>query len=325
MSFVGAGETYNQDFYYRTSGFLSTELKSRMMAITRKLSHDSESILLYLGGTRSTMERHKHKIKESCQMTENLRSEKAFRELLEAHYIMDAGEGIYNLTEAGSHLARGLQSRSNGPHTVNNISTKIENMNGGSATLAGIQDIYNTPLSYASLLEVPNTGSLAKTDYKPNDDDNPILQTRNTPAYELPTFAEHPLRVSTPEPSAAAQRKNAASKQKRGASPSVRYLLVFDGAKDALPLPIVSGDVIGRSKKANIQFKHDDYISNRHSVFTVERDRTTNKPALYVEDMGSRNGTFVDGYDTYDTKVQLQHGSKVRVGNTVLIVVEIPL
>jgi pSer/pThr/pTyr-binding forkhead associated (FHA) protein len=81
---------------------------------------------------------------------------------------------------------------------------------------------------------------------------------------------------------------------------------------------------LGRSKKSTIILKHDDYVSNRHCAFEVQRDKSTNRPLLFVEDLGSRNGTYVDDVEVYDGKAQLFHGSRIRVGDTVLVVVEIP-
>jgi hypothetical protein len=287
---------------------------------TLQISKDAESIIVYLGGTRTAMKRHKLAIREACQLSETNRAERTFKELIDVQLVVDCGEGILELTAAGKHEAQRLQKLAQPPTNLTTVHNQVDAMKGGNVIMAGTQDIFATPLSYESLLQSPTTGPLPSVPVRKQDDDErEIERTLNRIAPEVPTMDQHPLRHGKPEVPAARGAKPVSAK-----STAVRYLLAFDMPKDGLPIPIVNGDVLGRSKKGTIGIKHDEYISNRHCKFEIARDKATNRPSLFVEDLGSRNGTFVDELEVYDGKVQLTHGSRLRVGNTVLIVVEIP-
>ena len=66
---------------------------------------------------------------------------------------------------------------------------------------------------------------------------------------------------------------------------------------------------IGRSSASDIVLKSDDYASGRHAQLTRHGG------LLYVEDLGSTNGTFVNGRKTVGA-TPLRHGDSVRVGST---------
>jgi pSer/pThr/pTyr-binding forkhead associated (FHA) protein len=66
---------------------------------------------------------------------------------------------------------------------------------------------------------------------------------------------------------------------------------------------------IGRSSASDIVLKSDDYASGRHAQLTRHGG------LLYVEDLGSTNGTFVNGRKTVGA-TPLRHGDTVRVGST---------
>jgi pSer/pThr/pTyr-binding forkhead associated (FHA) protein len=66
---------------------------------------------------------------------------------------------------------------------------------------------------------------------------------------------------------------------------------------------------VGRSSDSNIVLKSDDYASGRHAQLTRHGG------LLYVEDLGSTNGTFVNGRKTVGA-TPLRHGDTVRVGST---------
>jgi pSer/pThr/pTyr-binding forkhead associated (FHA) protein len=66
---------------------------------------------------------------------------------------------------------------------------------------------------------------------------------------------------------------------------------------------------VGRSSGSNIVLKSDDYASGRHAQLTRHGG------LLYVEDLGSTNGTFVNGRKTVGA-TPLRHGDTVRVGST---------
>ena len=72
---------------------------------------------------------------------------------------------------------------------------------------------------------------------------------------------------------------------------------------DAHPL------TVGRGRNNDVALPEDDYASSRHARFEPRRD------GVYVEDIGSTNGTFVNGIRlTRDRR--LIPGDVVRVGET---------
>jgi pSer/pThr/pTyr-binding forkhead associated (FHA) protein len=73
---------------------------------------------------------------------------------------------------------------------------------------------------------------------------------------------------------------------------------------------IGDGDTsVGRSTSSTIVLKSDDYASGRHAQLTRHGG------LLYVEDLGSTNGTFVNGRKTVGA-TPIRHGDTVRVGST---------
>jgi pSer/pThr/pTyr-binding forkhead associated (FHA) protein len=66
---------------------------------------------------------------------------------------------------------------------------------------------------------------------------------------------------------------------------------------------------IGRSSGSDIVLKSDDFASGRHAQLTRHGG------LLYVEDLVSTNGTFVNGSKTVGA-TPLRHGDTVRVGST---------
>jgi pSer/pThr/pTyr-binding forkhead associated (FHA) protein len=73
-------------------------------------------------------------------------------------------------------------------------------------------------------------------------------------------------------------------------------------------LPVKAGDnVVGRGSECDV-FVADGSISRKHAIMSVAGDKIT------VRDMGSANGTFVNGQKIQDI-TQLRHGEVVRFGS----------
>src|SRR5215204_3274960 len=66
---------------------------------------------------------------------------------------------------------------------------------------------------------------------------------------------------------------------------------------------------MGRSSGSTIVLRSDDYASGRHAQLTRHGG------LLYVEDLGSTNGTFVNGRKTVGA-TPLRNGDTVTVGST---------
>ncbi len=72
---------------------------------------------------------------------------------------------------------------------------------------------------------------------------------------------------------------------------------------------------IGRSSGSDIVVKSDDYASGRHAQLSRHGG------LLYVEDLGSTNGTFVNGQKAVGA-TPLRDGDTVKVGSTTFRFVE---
>jgi hypothetical protein len=68
--------------------------------------------------------------------------------------------------------------------------------------------------------------------------------------------------------------------------------------------------VVGRSPNADVVI-NEPFVSARHACFTLQG------PALMVEDMGSTNGTLVNGR-VIEEPVTLRDGDDVQVGDVVM-------
>jgi hypothetical protein len=66
---------------------------------------------------------------------------------------------------------------------------------------------------------------------------------------------------------------------------------------------------MGRSSTSDVVLKSDDYASGRHAQLTRHGG------LLYVEDLGSTNGTFVNGRKTVGA-TPVRNGDYVRIGST---------
>jgi hypothetical protein len=91
-------------------------------------------------------------------------------------------------------------------------------------------------------------------------------------------------------------------------------VLEVNGSTHALTPP---GLVVGRGSEADLRI-NDPGVSRRHAEFRVTGGRG-GAPTVSVADLGSTNGTLVDGRRV--TEEELHDGSTVKVGNTELTVV----
>jgi len=92
-----------------------------------------------------------------------------------------------------------------------------------------------------------------------------------------------------------------------------RYVLLVASGNLRKEIPVDSEPlVVGRGPTATVRLP-DDYTSREHGKF-VEREE-----ALYIEDLGSRNGIFVNG-ERVLLDCKLKDGDEVRLGRTVITV-----
>ena len=77
-----------------------------------------------------------------------------------------------------------------------------------------------------------------------------------------------------------------------------------------LHVDILGPVVIGRSPSSDVVID-EPYVSSTHARLTLQG------PALVLEDMGSTNGTLVNGH-VIDQPVTLREGDEVQVGDTIM-------
>jgi transcriptional regulator with GAF, ATPase, and Fis domain len=91
----------------------------------------------------------------------------------------------------------------------------------------------------------------------------------------------------------------------------VPTLLALFGSKQGLCLPLEGSCVVGRASTADIQLL-DARASREHCRFTVEDGR------VWVEDLGSQNGTFVNG-EPLPARAPLSPGDEIAVGDSLFV------
>jgi hypothetical protein len=118
-------------------------------------------------------------------------------------------------------------------------------------------------------------------------------ELRGTPA---------PATVTAPPPPAPAPRS-----RKR----SWRLVVVEPKAEQGQVFAIDGEATMGRGGGCNIPLTFDTFVSQVHAR-AFDRDGN-----LWVEDLGSTNGTFVNG-DKLTQAMMLKKGDRVKIGETVL-------
>jgi pSer/pThr/pTyr-binding forkhead associated (FHA) protein len=76
-------------------------------------------------------------------------------------------------------------------------------------------------------------------------------------------------------------------------------------------ITLVEATTVGRSPACALHLDHDDYVSSEHAVVTPA------EAGVWVEDLGSTNGTFVNGAKVTSARL-LQQGDMIRIGETQL-------
>ena len=90
------------------------------------------------------------------------------------------------------------------------------------------------------------------------------------------------------------------------------YVLeIVEGPEAGRMIPLAGPVELGRDAGAGVALQQDELLSRRHVRITPEAD------GVLVEDLGSRNGTFVDGDQIY-SPAHLAVDGQLLVGVTVL-------
>lgn len=90
------------------------------------------------------------------------------------------------------------------------------------------------------------------------------------------------------------------------------YVLeIVEGPEAGRQIPVSGTTVLGRDPSAGVALLQDELLSRQHVKLTPEAD------GVVVEDLDSRNGTFVDG-DQIFSPAHLAPGGQLLLGVTVL-------
>jgi pSer/pThr/pTyr-binding forkhead associated (FHA) protein len=94
------------------------------------------------------------------------------------------------------------------------------------------------------------------------------------------------------------------------AEPTRFLVLDGPGRQQGATIEVATATVLGRDRRSGIRLDDDEFASARHARIERRSDGT------WVEDLGSTNGTFVNGERI--TAERLKPGDVVRVGQTEL-------
>jgi len=126
---------------------------------------------------------------------------------------------------------------------------------------------------------------------------------------KVPTGPVLPAPTGAPAPVAAPSVAAAAPRRGKGAGPALQ--VVVAGPYEAEIFPLDDEVTVGRAPGCGVVLTDDTFVSQVHArVFRRNRD-------VLVEDLGSTNGTFVNG-DRIDTITRIRKGDTVKFGETVM-------
>jgi pSer/pThr/pTyr-binding forkhead associated (FHA) protein len=116
--------------------------------------------------------------------------------------------------------------------------------------------------------------------------------------------------MRTPKPAALVDGAPASAAAPRRRGPGLRLRLLEPTAREGETIPLGDELTVGRGGGCGIVLADDQFVSTVHArVFRRGDD-------VFVEDLGSRNGTFVNGQPV-DGTMRLRRGDRVQFGQTV--------
>jgi pSer/pThr/pTyr-binding forkhead associated (FHA) protein len=117
-----------------------------------------------------------------------------------------------------------------------------------------------------------------------------------------------------PQPAPAKTSPPSKRSRRKGKVPSgqvARLVVVEPSARKGATLGVDREITFGRAQGCTVSVPDDSYMSQVHArVYMREGD-------VFVEDLDSTNGTFINGERVHGTQ-QLFHGDRLQVGHTVL-------
>ena len=282
---------------------------------TIRLSPNAESVADEIRRARTNTKRTLPALRDCCGLA-GRQAEAAVTELLECGLVLES-EGVYTLTDAGrNHLKRQRQrSVTNIAGNQTTITQSIGAATGSSVTLTGVVDAAAKPGREVTATPQPFG--------QPFDAARPVGQPlEKTRAMVSPLYLSalsHPARTNS------ASGGRAAGDRKQETS-HVHFLLAFTSLRDGLPIPIFDQDKLGRTADNHITLAHDEFLSSTQCRFQVRKGKEGAGFECFVEDLASRNGTMVNNLPIEPHKpVQIRHGTRLTIGATAFVLVEIPI
>ena len=118
-------------------------------------------------------------------------------------------------------------------------------------------------------------------------------------------------RIDPQRPSSAPKAAKPSKRQQKKKRGAPGQLVISEGANAGVSVPLEGAPILlGRGADATIRLD-DDYVSTRHARIAASGDQ------WFVEDLGSTNGTYVNG--TRIQRVALREGDLVQFGPQVLV------
>ena len=115
---------------------------------------------------------------------------------------------------------------------------------------------------------------------------------------------------SAPQESIVLGAEEAAQLRAQFAAQPVRLTVLASPAlRPGATVEIAAATHVGRGAENGIRLEDDDFVSSRHARFDPRPD------GLWIEDVGSTNGTYVNGARVTSARL-LHSGDVVRIGQT---------
>jgi pSer/pThr/pTyr-binding forkhead associated (FHA) protein len=116
--------------------------------------------------------------------------------------------------------------------------------------------------------------------------------------------------MRAPKPAAVGDGAVAAPTAPRKRGPGLRLRLLEPASREGETIPLGEELTVGRGGGCGIVLADDQFVSTVHARVFKRGDE------VFVEDLGSRNGTFVNGHPV-DGTTRLRRGDRVQFGQTV--------
>jgi hypothetical protein len=140
-----------------------------------------------------------------------------------------------------------------------------------------------------------------------------VLELRSEKVPTGPALPAAPGPVAAPVPAPASAPLAPAPRRGRGSGPALQ--VVVAGPYEAEIFPLDDEVTVGRAPGCGVVLADDTFVSQVHArVFRRNRE-------VLVEDLGSTNGTFVNG-DRIDKTTRIRRGDTVQFGETVVRVIK---